>query len=226
MSVNSFNASNPPLTTKGDLYGFSTVPARVAVGTNGQVLTADSTATNGVAWATASAGASGWALLNTGGTALTGAATITVSSISAKELLILIDAASSASASSVITLTFNSDTAENYSNFGLYNIMASTYNLDNFFKIDTYSTSTSARVGKLSGDQNGTLGSAIYVDKTDKTGWKRFAITTGVDAFGGTNAEQYATQGFYEGSAAITSISITSSVGNFDGGTLYVLGAN
>jgi hypothetical protein len=53
MSVNSFNASNPPLTTKGDLYGFSTVPARVAVGTNGQVLTADSTATNGVAWATA-----------------------------------------------------------------------------------------------------------------------------------------------------------------------------
>ena len=56
MSVNSFNATNPPLTTKGDLYGFSTVPARVAVGTNGQVLTADSTATNGVAWATAASG--------------------------------------------------------------------------------------------------------------------------------------------------------------------------
>ena len=56
MSVNSFNASNPPLTTKGDLYGFSTVPARVPVGTNGQVLTADSTATNGVAWATAAGG--------------------------------------------------------------------------------------------------------------------------------------------------------------------------
>jgi hypothetical protein len=56
MSVNSFNASNPPLTTKGDLYGFSTVPARVPVGTNGQVLTADSTATNGVAWATPAGG--------------------------------------------------------------------------------------------------------------------------------------------------------------------------
>jgi hypothetical protein len=56
MSVNSFNASNPPLTTKGDLYGFSTVPARVPVGTNGQVLTADSTATNGVAWATPTSG--------------------------------------------------------------------------------------------------------------------------------------------------------------------------
>jgi hypothetical protein len=58
MSVNSFNASNPPLTTKGDLYGFSTVPARVAVGTNGQVLTADSTNANGVAWATPAGGGS------------------------------------------------------------------------------------------------------------------------------------------------------------------------
>jgi hypothetical protein len=41
-----------PLTTKGDLYGFSTVNARVPVGTNGQVLSADSTAATGVAWTT------------------------------------------------------------------------------------------------------------------------------------------------------------------------------
>jgi hypothetical protein len=50
--------SGSPLTTKGDLYGYSTTSARVAVGTNGQVLTADSTAATGVAWATA-AGSSG-----------------------------------------------------------------------------------------------------------------------------------------------------------------------
>ena len=40
-----------PLTTKGDLYGYSTTDARIGVGANGTVLTADSTAATGVAWA-------------------------------------------------------------------------------------------------------------------------------------------------------------------------------
>lgn len=43
------------LTTKGDLAGFDTAPARVPVGTNGQVLTADSAQAKGVKWATPTA---------------------------------------------------------------------------------------------------------------------------------------------------------------------------
>lgn len=39
-----------PLTTKGDLYGFSTVNARIPVGTDGYVLTADSTTALGISW--------------------------------------------------------------------------------------------------------------------------------------------------------------------------------
>lgn len=49
-------ASNP-LTTKGDLFTFSTVAARLGVGANGTVLTADSAEATGLKWATASAGA-------------------------------------------------------------------------------------------------------------------------------------------------------------------------
>lgn len=40
-----------PLTTKGDLYTFSTADVRLPVGLNGQVLVADSTQAVGIAWA-------------------------------------------------------------------------------------------------------------------------------------------------------------------------------
>jgi hypothetical protein len=45
-----------PLTTKGDLYTYSTTDARLGVGTNGQTLVADSTAATGIKWATPSSG--------------------------------------------------------------------------------------------------------------------------------------------------------------------------
>jgi hypothetical protein len=46
-----------PLTTKGDLFTFDTADARLGVGTNGQTLVADSTASTGLKWATPSSGA-------------------------------------------------------------------------------------------------------------------------------------------------------------------------
>jgi hypothetical protein len=57
-----------PLTTKGDLFTFSTVDARLGVGTNGQTLVADSTASTGLKWATpAAASAVGASVYNQGG---------------------------------------------------------------------------------------------------------------------------------------------------------------
>lgn len=48
-----------PLTTKGDLVGFGTATTRIPVGSDGEVLTADSTAAEGVAWAAPSGGGGG-----------------------------------------------------------------------------------------------------------------------------------------------------------------------
>lgn len=52
----SITGGSTPVTTKGDIYGFSTVAARIPVGSDTQVLTADSTQTLGLKWATPSAG--------------------------------------------------------------------------------------------------------------------------------------------------------------------------
>ena len=46
------SSSASPLTTKGDVYTFSTSGARLAVGSNGQVLQADSTEDTGLKWVT------------------------------------------------------------------------------------------------------------------------------------------------------------------------------
>jgi hypothetical protein len=45
------------LTTKGDIVGYDTARKRIGVGVNDQILTADSTNANGLAWKTASGGA-------------------------------------------------------------------------------------------------------------------------------------------------------------------------
>jgi hypothetical protein len=44
-----------PLTTKGDIYTYSTTQDRLPVGTNGQILISDSSQPTGLRWSTAGA---------------------------------------------------------------------------------------------------------------------------------------------------------------------------
>jgi len=55
--------SNPPTTTKGDISGYDTTYARIPVGTDTYVLTADSTTALGVAWKEAGGGAEIWEMM-------------------------------------------------------------------------------------------------------------------------------------------------------------------
>ena len=100
-----------PLTTKGDLYTYSTTDARLGVGTNGQVLTADSAEATGIKWATAASGG-GMTLLST--TTLSGATT-TISSISQsyKDLVIVIRNFRPNSDGSDLYMRLNADSAAN-----------------------------------------------------------------------------------------------------------------
>jgi hypothetical protein len=78
-----------PLTTKGDLFTFSTVNARLGVGANGTVLTADSAETTGLKWATPAAGG-GITLITS--TDMAGVASVTFSSIvgTYKNLIVIV----------------------------------------------------------------------------------------------------------------------------------------
>ena len=53
---NTDSGGGSPLTTKGDLYGFSTLDARIPIGANNTVLTADSNEALGLKWAAPAGG--------------------------------------------------------------------------------------------------------------------------------------------------------------------------
>jgi hypothetical protein len=62
----------------------------------------------------------------------------------------------------------------------------------------------------------------MKVDGTNASGIKPFEYKS-YNAISG--AFSYNSTGYYKGSSAISSITITSSSGNFSGGTIYVYGA-
>ena len=225
-SVDTTTKALNPSTTLGDIeYRSSTanINTRLGIGTTGQVLTV----AGGVpAWGAAPAAGANYSLINTGGTALTGAGTITVSGISAKEkIVIVVDSASSASASSQMSLRINTDSGTNYwyTSTRLRGDSSAyfTNNDDSGFR-----TSTSAIVlGAMSGSAGSTISTGFMIDGGTTTGGKAFTYNSCTNRNSATAWYNDSGTGVYLGSAAITSVSILSSVGNFDSGTIYVYGS-
>jgi hypothetical protein len=202
---------------KGDIIAATAADtvARLAVGSNDQVLTADSSTATGLKWATPAGAGINYQLLNSGGTTLSGASTRTVSGISnINSLYIFIDGASSASGSSGFRLRFNSDTGSNYKQFGF-----KVPNNNEVTRVDT-SSDTSFNTSDM-GNAGGDLRCFVKVDGTNATGIKPInCIGVGTD----TNGEGRILNGMYIGTSAITSVTFYSTAGNWDAGTLYVYG--
>jgi hypothetical protein len=209
-----------PMTTTGDtIYSSSgSTPARLGIGTTGQVLTV----AGGVpTWATAAGGGANWSLLNSGGTALTGAATITVSGISGKDKIMIVIAGASASANASINARFNTDTGTNYNYFGQKITGSSSYATSDISAANNASE-TSIPFAYLSTNANSSASGYLLLTGCNSSGTKVFNAAGGATSFGGQDQITFSIGGWYDSSSTISSISIYSASGNFDNGTVYV----
>jgi hypothetical protein len=219
--------TSPVLTTptistvdaKGDLLAGTAdnTIGRLAVGTNNQVLTADSSTATGLKWATAASGG-GWTLINTGGTALSGAST-TVGSIPGtyKSLVVLIQDFYFSAAGSYFVMRINNDTTAN-----LHQKISS-----------VVATASASQVGQETNFVYLTQGT---VKNTDQNNFCQITIndyasgvnknmnftTTWLNSVDTRHTETGAIS--FRSSSAISSIVLFPDSGNFSGGTVYVYG--
>ena len=218
------NSMATEITAAGDIIvgtGSGTFD-NLPIGTTGQVLTADTTVSPyKVKWATAAGGTANWSLLNAGGTALTGAQTITVSGISGVDkIMIMVSGASSANTASYIGFRLNADTGSNYTTSSVDLNGANTYSasiVGRSFYTDTY-----IALGRMSGSATSTVSGSVMLSGANASGVKAFSYAGSADPAGSNNQFAYIGYGYYSGSSTISSISIYSSTGNFDAGTVYV----
>lgn len=222
MAITKATSSSVAPAAKGDLVvGSATNDSGVlSVGANDTVLTADSSTATGLKWGTVSAG-SNWTLLNTGGTALTGASTITISGISGKDKIMALVYYASAGAASEIDFRLNGDSSSIYSGYGSMFIGKSSYNWDVFGYYGNELISV-ANFARISGDGADYVMGGITFTGCNSSGSKAWQVTGASRSYNGQNGLSYNGQGIYTGTSTISSISILSSVGNFDNGTIYI----
>lgn len=213
-----------PMTTTGDtIYSSSgSTPARLGIGTAGQVLQVNSGAT-APEWADPAAANPSFSLLST--TTLTGASTFTISSLSGyNTFYMIVKNASSASASTAMRYRINGNTSSIYNSYGLtidpgaaYSVSIATQNV-----IET----TSLALGVMSSNAGSQVSGYIRLEGCNSSGLKMMQSASGVGPESVAGAAHRVLGGFINTTDVISSITFfTDNSSNFDNGTLRIYGS-
>lgn len=218
--------ASSPLTTKGDLWGYNTTDARVPVGTDGQLLKADSTNALGVSWTAAPSATGAMVQIATG--SMTGAS-ITLSSLSNYQELILqlVETNINSTSNNWNNLVrINGDSSSNYIHNGweYYYSSSNAYAIANGSSQNALMATTANDIYGTTGNKN--LNQYIKLTNCKTTGYTDFRTSAIYSSTANSGVTGFwVGQGVYTVSGTVSSLVLSPSFANYGTGTYTLWGA-